>query len=149
MAARQQGGPPAGARPAPGSGWSAKRAVRNRCAAAIAYPLGPMVLGDYFNQDRLQRRCRYIRDMARADLAAAFYERHNRFVARQSFRIRAVFRLAADMGFVRFCEPTFAAKRIIICRPHCLADAMRHDPRRFVGNAKRAVPLVRRNVLFA
>src|ERR687885_822772 len=40
------------------------------------------VLGDSFYQDRFQRLCRHVGDMARVDLAAALYERHDGFMLR-------------------------------------------------------------------
>jgi len=87
------------------------------------------VLRDSFYQDRFKRLCRNIRHMARANLATALYQRHDRFVARQSFCVRTVFRLAANVGFVRLYELAFATHRLRkMCLTHTLADTVRHEP---------------------
>jgi len=59
------------------------------------------------------------------------------------------FTLAADVGFVGLDRLAFAAKLPVVGRPHRLADAVRHEPRRFVGDAEHTVDLMGAHALLA
>ena len=61
-------------------------------------------LGDGICQDRLQGCCRYVRDMARADLAAALYQ-GNHCLLRGGITISAVTSLAAYEGLIEKLAP--------------------------------------------
>src|SRR5690349_11816275 len=61
------------------------------------------------------------------------------------FAYARFFCLAADKCFVRFNSLAFAAKLSAIGRAHCLTNAVRHEPSRFVCDAEHAVKLMRRH----
>src|SRR3984893_16277338 len=94
--------------------------------------------------------------MERTNLAAALDKSECRFfafaadVALVTLTDMLVCLFAADPSFVGFNDFAFATKRAGKCAiAHCFAQAMRHEPRRFVAYADHAVQLMRRNALLA
>src|SRR6266446_2676465 len=106
------------------------------------------VLGDRVDDDWPQRDGGHFWSMEAACPAAALDQRHYGFLWRRR-AIGAVLRLAACKCFIALDELAFAAKRLWIDLPHCLANAMRHKPRGLVGDAKGPMQLMRREAFLA
>src|SRR5579862_875223 len=105
-------------------------------------------LADFGFQDRLQCRAIHARHVVRANPAVALNQGNNRFLRRNV--VLPVPRLAANIGFVDLNHLVRTTKLAVISkRAHRLADTVCHEPRRLVGNIKRAVQLVRRHTFLA
>src|SRR5437762_2863746 len=93
-----------------------------------------------------------------AGLAAALYQRHDDHLRVTALALPALaadklgilgIAAASDIGFVRLDDLAFPAERRWVGVGHRLANAVRQEPSRLVGNAERAVQLVRRNAFLA
>lgn len=87
--------------------------------------------------------------MKRADLSAALHKAEDRaLVAIASLRLLPTF-LATGIGFIRLYQHASAARRLKVAAAHCLADAVRHEPSGFDGDAKSALQLDAADTLLA
>src|ERR1700730_2207117 len=87
--------------------------------------------------------------MEAAHRSAALHETENDILVSPA---AVSFRLAFDLTdecFVRLDGPSRPAHRRKITRAHGLANAMRHEPCRFVSHLERAVELMRADALLA
>jgi hypothetical protein len=106
------------------------------------------ILGNGVYKDRLQSCRGDIGDVVRTYLAAALDQRHDSFLVRNG-SISPVLRLAADIGFVRLNELTFATKASRqLTFAHRFADTMAHEPCGFQCDAKGPVKLIAADTLF-
>ncbi len=100
------------------------------------------------NQNGFEVRAGHIRDMEGGNTTLTLDQRNNRFLAGRLF-VRTVLRLTANIGFVGFNKLSFAAHTFRqFALPHCLTNAMAHEPRGFEGYAEGPVKLVATDSLF-
>lgn len=111
--------------------------------AVIGHHIGRLAYLGF--EDRLERRAVDARHMPRAHPSVTLYQGHNGFLRRNV--VFAVSCFTADVGFVNLDNLVRASKLTtnLCVRAHSLADAMAHEPRRFVGDVQRAMQLVRRD----
>src|SRR5262245_291435 len=87
--------------------------------------------------------------MEAASLASVAVDKaHNDVLVGVAFALGNVREFAIE-GFVNFDGLALAAHWLHADSPHCLAKAMRHEPRGFEGDAKSAMELVGTDALLA
>ena len=100
------------------------------------------LLGDHVVQDRAQRHRADVRNVIRALLAVALDQRDNLHLMMKRARAGLVLALVAPERLINFNRRTVSAKLALGRNVHRFTDAVRHEPRGFVGHAKHALQLL-------